>query len=86
MQTVPRTSRSLFGGQQGNNCVTGGNSTVGRTTLATLSLVSVVSVVLAACPSHLPAARVVVAVPPSLDLGTLRVEIDSRHMFYIIIR
>jgi len=70
-QTVPRTSRSLFGGQQSNHCVSGGNSTVGRATLATLSLVSVVSVVLTACPSHLPAARLVITVPPSFDLGSL---------------
>ena len=69
-QTVPRTSRSLFGGAQMNHCVTGGNSTVSRATLSTLSLVSVVSVVLAVCPSHLPAARIVINLPPSLELGT----------------
>jgi len=72
VQTVPRTSRSLFGAQQGNNCVFGGNSTTGRATLTTLSLVTVLSVVLAACPSHLPAARIIIAVPPSLDIGTTK--------------
>ena len=70
-QTIPRTSRSLFGDQQPNNCVTTGNSTLGRATLMTLSLVSVISVVLAACPSYLPAARMVITVTPSLELGTL---------------
>jgi len=69
-QTIPRTSRSLFGGRQMNHCVTSGNSTVSRATLTTLSLVSVVSVVLAVCPSHLPAARIVINVPLSFELGT----------------
>jgi len=59
----------MFGGAQSNNCVTGGNSTVGRASLMTVSLISVVSVVLATCPSHLPAADVIITVPPSIDLG-----------------
>jgi len=48
----------------------GGSSGLGRTSLMTLSLVSVVTVVLAACPSSVPAARILLTIPPSLHLGT----------------